>query len=52
MRQIDDGWFIKFDRITAVSFHILLNRTKIHTTMAHSVSYKSLSWVMVLKNLL
>jgi hypothetical protein len=33
MRQIDDGWYIKFDIITAVSSHILLNRTKIHTKL-------------------
>ena len=32
MRQIDDGRHIKIDIITAVSFHFLLNLTKIHAT--------------------
>ena len=33
MRQIDDGGHIKFDINAAVSFHFLLNLSKIYTTI-------------------
>ena len=37
MRQIDDGWHIKFDRVTAVTNHILLNRIKKHMIMTPDI---------------